>query len=413
MNQWAANIRKFYYFRFFTVFSFTNPILIVYMLEKGLTFGTILLLSGIQRIFGILIEVPTGALSDIKGHKWNLQLGTFSFAVSCMLFAFSNDFWGFFLAEIFMALSGGFISGADTAFVFESLERDGKEEAYEKVFGRMKAIQSFVSAVVMLGVGFLAEISWLLPFFFGTFCGLFSFGIACTFTEPATLVQIEKGKGIRSYRSYFGTIGSAIKISFTDVQLRWFLIYTSLLGVGLILTEDFYQVYMKEGLGIPVAYLGVIYAVLYIGQALFSNYTGRWIHKFGFEGMFYMMPFLGLITILGMIGFRHYFVVVLFIFQYISSGLSPTVASGYLNRRTAHGQRATVNSLRMLMRKLSYAVFGPVVGWVCDFFGQREAMALAAGFLLIAIVLPMLYKHKYRIDFEYSHVVEPQVSSAK
>lgn len=412
MNQWAANIRKFYYFRFFTVFSFTNPILIIYMLEKGLTFGTILLLSGIQRIFGILIEVPTGALSDLKGHKCNLQLGTLSFAVSCLIFAFSSGFWEFFFAEIFMALSAAFISGADTAFVYESLERYGAEENYEKIFGRMKAIQSFISAIVMLGIGFLAEISWFLPFFFGTFCGLVSFAIACTFAEPGTLVQVEKGNRVRTYHSYFGTIGNAIKISFTNVQLRWFLIYTSILGMGLLLTEDFYQVYMKEGLGVPVAYLGVIYAVLYIGQAFFSSFTARGIQKFGFEGMFYIMPLLGLVTAFGMILFKHYFVIALFIFQYISVGLSPTVSSGYLNRRTSHGQRATVNSLRMLMRKLSYAIFGPVVGWVCDTFGQQDAMLMAAGFLLLALVLPMLYKQKYQIDFEYTHT-EPHVSSAK
>lgn len=412
MNQWSANIRKFYYLRLFTVFSFTNPILIIYMLEKGLTFGTILLLSGIQRIFGILIEVPTGALSDLKGHKCNLQLGTFSFAVSCLIFAFSNTFWGFFLAEIFMALSAGFISGADTAFVFESLERYHAEESYEKVFGRMKAIQSFVSAVVMLGIGFLAEISWLLPFFFGAFCGLVSFAIACTFVEPATLVRLEKGKGIRTYQNYCSTIGNAIKISFTNVQLRWFLVYTSILGVGLLLTEDFYQIYMKEGLGIPVAYLGVIYALLYVGQAFFSTLTGRGLQTFGFEGMFYVMPLLGLVTVAGMIFFNHYIVVALFMFQYIAVGLSPTVSSGYLNRRTAHGQRATVNSLRMLMRKLSYAIFSPVVGWIFDTFGQRQALTAAAGFLLLALGLPLLYKQRYQIDFESCHV-EPHGTSAK
>lgn len=403
MNQWMSNIRKFYFFRFFTIFTVTNPILTYYMLVKGLSVGDIFILSGIQRIFGILVEVPTGALSDTRGHKYNLMLGTSSFVVSCLLFAFGHTFVDFMWAEIFMALCGGFISGADTAFVYESLERCGQQERYEKVFGQGKAIQSVVTAVIMLMCGFLAEKAWVIPFYITAAFGFIAFIISCTFTEPATVNKTMKTNTKDGYYEYFKRLRTACKISFTNVELRWFLVYASLLSVGIASIDDFYQVYMKNGLGSPVAYATIVYALLYVGQAIFSNYTGEGLKKLGYDRMFFLLPFLGVITALGMALFKSELVLILFVLPYVSTGFTQTVVSGYINRRTNPGQRATVMSLRTMMRKVIYAFFTPAIGWVCDKYGLDISLFIIAVLLIGTLLIPFFYKRKYNLDYELPH----------
>ncbi|AZR72714.1 hypothetical protein BBF96_04490 [Anoxybacter fermentans] len=402
MNQWAANVRKFYYFKFFTIFNIINPILIYYMLEKGLTVGDIFLLSAIQRIFGIIIEVPTGALSDLKGHKYNLMLGTLSFSVSCLIFTFSSTFMGFLVAEVFMAMAGAFISGADTAFVYESLEMYNAESTYEKVYGRMRSLQFGVTAVAIFIAGFLAEIAWELPFYIAIVFALIAFAISCTFVEPVKKRDEDLFSSKERYCQYYLTIRDACKISFKNVELRWFLVFASLLSVGLRTVEDFYQVYMKEGLDSPVSHSGIIYALLFICSSIFSNYTSVGIKKLGYERMFYLLPGLGLITAFGMILFKHQLTFLLFFLPYISLGYTPVLVSGYLHKRTSPGQRATILSLRQMMRKVIYAIASPLLGWSCDLWGMEVALLMAATILIITMVLPVVYKQKYNLNYEYS-----------
>lgn len=400
MKQWEANIRKFYYFKFFTIFNIINPILIFYMLEKGMSMGDILFLSAIQRVFGVIIEVPTGVLSDIKGHKYNLMLGTLSFSVSCILFSVASNFTGFLIAEIFIALAAAFISGADTAFVYESLEMYNAEDQYEKVFGKMRSIQFVVTAIVTLIAGFLAEISWGLPFYVAAAFSLVAFYISCTLVEPIKEFRTTDGVNRERYRQYYKTLRDAVSISMGNIEIRWFLLYTSLLSLGLITAEDYYQPYLKDGLGSPVMITGVIYTFLFLISAFFSNYTSYGIKKLGYGRMFYLIPGMILTTLIGMILFKHELIIILFILPYIAAGYIPTLISGYLNRRTNPGQRATILSLRQLVKKLVYVIGAPLIGYINDYWTMDVALAATAVILGVTIFLPLIFKRIYHLNYE-------------
>ena len=395
-----SNIRKFYLFKFFTIFTVTNPILTYFMLAKGLSVSSIFVLSSWQRIAGIIVEVPTGAISDTRGHKYNLMLGTASFVISCLIFAIGSTFFHFLWAEVFMALAGGFISGADTAFVYESLERCNRVDIYEKVFGQMRAVQSMVTAGIMLLVGFVAEVSWSIPFYITAVFGFIAFLIACTFKEPATLNQEKKVNSLERYSQYFQRMRDACFFSFKHVEIRWFLLYAAILSVGLSSVDDFYQIFMKNDLHLAVKYSSIVYVLLYVGQAFFSSYTGEGLKLLGYERMFSLMPLLGIFTLLGMIYFKNITVLILFVLPYIATGFSQTVISGYLNRRTNPGQRATVASLRQMMRKSIYIFFAPLVGFLHDKWGLNDALLVIALLLALTMTIPIIYKRKYNLNYE-------------
>lgn len=401
MNPWEANIRKFYYFKFFTIFNILNPIIIYYMLEKGMTMGDILFLSAIQRIFGIIIEVPTGVLSDIKGHKYNLMLGTLSFSISCIIFSLANNFLGFLIAEVFIALAIAFISGADTAFVYESLEMNNAEDQYEKVFGRMRSIQFAVTATVTLIAGFLAEISWGLPFYVAAAFSLVAFYISCTLVEPVKDFRTKAGEKRDRYRQYYQTLRDATTICLRNIEIKWFLIFTSLLSLGMITVEDYFQPYLKDGLGSPVMITGVIYTFLFLISAFCSNYTSQVVKRLGYGRMFYLIPGMILVTVLGMILFKHQLVIILFALPVIAAGYIPTLISGYLNRRTNPGQRATILSLRQLVKKLVYALGAPLIGYINDYWSMDVALAATGLILGITLLLPLIFKRIYRLDYDY------------
>lgn len=414
MNQWERNIRKLYLFKIFTVFYITNPILMFYMLERGLSVGDIFLLSAIQRVVGIILEIPTGALSDFKGHRYNLMLGTISFSFCCICFAYAETFFGFLIAEIFIALAVAFISGADTALVYETLEMNHSEDQYEKIFGRMRSVQFGVNAVVILAAGFLAQISWKLPFWIAAIFSLIAFGISYTLVEPykeSKLSNANKLSGAQRYHEYFKTIKTACKIAYTNVEIRWFLIFASLLSLGLVVVQDFYQVYMRDALQSPVYKSGVIYFILFIWSGIFSNYTAAGLKKIGYNRMFYLLPVLGVIAAAGMVLFSHQLVYILFLLPYISTSFMPTLISGYLNRRTDPGQRATIVSLRQVLRKLANALTTPFIGWGCDLWGMQAALLMAIGILFVTMLIPLVYKQKYNLRYDYAHGAVAETSA--
>lgn len=404
MDKWAKNIRKFYLFKLFTIFNMVNPILIFYMLDKGMTMGDILLLSALQRIFGTIIEVPTGVLSDTKGHKYNLMLGTISFSISCIWFIFSNTFLHFLIAEIFMAMAGAFISGADTSFVYESLEMCNAENTYEKVYGKMRSLQFGCTAILFFAAGFLAELRLELPFLIAAVFAFVAFLISSTLVEPRKEKILEVSGNKERYQEYYLTLKNACKIAIKNVEIRWFLLFTALLSVGIITVEDYYQPFIKDDLHLPVFYLGIIYSLLYLCSAFFSNYTATGLKKLGYERMFYLLPALPIITGLGMVFFKEEMIIILFFLPFIARGFIPTLVSGYLNRRTNPGQRATILSLRHLIRKLAYILLVTFIGKSNDFWGMNTAILITVGILFVAMVLPFLYKIIYNLNYEDANV---------
>jgi len=58
----------------------------------------------------------------------------------CYLFFFIWVFWGFLIAELTLVLSGSFLSGTDSAIIYDSLIQVHKEKNYKKIEGKMMSI---------------------------------------------------------------------------------------------------------------------------------------------------------------------------------------------------------------------------------------------------------------------------------
>ena len=70
---------KLYYIYSATWIMMIGPILVVFLLEKGLDFKQIMFLQTVGAVSIVITEVPSGAIADLYGRKTSLIISSLSF----------------------------------------------------------------------------------------------------------------------------------------------------------------------------------------------------------------------------------------------------------------------------------------------------------------------------------------------
>ncbi len=98
----------------------TMPIIVLFYQENGLSMQDVLLLKGIYSVAVVLLEIPSGYVADIWGRKKSLILGAIFGCAGFVIYSFSYGFSGFLLAELILGIGGSFISGSDSAMLYDT-----------------------------------------------------------------------------------------------------------------------------------------------------------------------------------------------------------------------------------------------------------------------------------------------------
>ncbi len=98
------------------------PMIMIYWLQSGLSFGDVLLLQGIFSLVILTAEIPTGAMSDSwLGRKWTEVLAATLLSTGFIIYALGNNFAQFALAETLLGLGVAAKSGNTDALLYDGL----------------------------------------------------------------------------------------------------------------------------------------------------------------------------------------------------------------------------------------------------------------------------------------------------
>ena len=107
---------------------------------------------------------PSGYFSDRFGDRKALHIAAIFGITGWASYTFASSFTGVLIAEIQLGISYAFISGADSALLFETLRQEGREADYARHDGRMTAWAQAGEAGGAIGAGVLYAWFPLLPF---------------------------------------------------------------------------------------------------------------------------------------------------------------------------------------------------------------------------------------------------------
>ena len=136
-NALGKNLRLLSIQKALVTVYFHLPVVVLFWQDLGLTMLEIMLLQSIFSIAMVLLEFPSGLFADMFGRKLTLTLAALSNLIGIVLYCFAEGFYSLLAAELFIA---GFIamqSGADSAFLFDWLKSDNREDEFPRIFGNL------------------------------------------------------------------------------------------------------------------------------------------------------------------------------------------------------------------------------------------------------------------------------------
>jgi len=123
---YRGNIWRLFAVQALLMFILWVPIWVVFLQRKGLGLTQIGLLEGFAWVLTAALEVPSGAIADRFGRKASIAMGAFLYSVAMFLILAESMSPAFLLGYALWNSSTAFVSGADSALLYDSLKAGGR-----------------------------------------------------------------------------------------------------------------------------------------------------------------------------------------------------------------------------------------------------------------------------------------------
>ena len=387
----SSNIRKLYAFSFLKMTLFPMAVITLFWKDHiGLSLAQILLLQGIFSLATLLMEYPSGYLSDHLGYRFSLLFASTLGVAGWGFYTVADSFAGVLFAEILLGVSFAFISGADSALLFETLRQQDREDEYARFDGRMSGCAQAGEAAGALCAGILYAAAPLLPFFIQVGVWLLALGLCRTLKEPPREPHVAPA-------SHLGEALRTCRLALVENrEMRYTMLLATVLGIASYFPVWLIQPYMQQT-GVPLAWFGPVWAGANLTVALFSLLSHRFHFRLGEKGMaalflaLIVTGYLGLGLTGGVWGCLFYYLLT------AMRGLQGPLLRTRLQNVSSRENRASILSLKSLIFRLLFVASGPLVGHLADTTG------LQATFLLLALIFAAALIPLSRLYLRHAH----------
>lgn len=380
MRTAAVNIRLLMILQILKSFLVMIPILVLFFQAKGLSMTDIMLIQAIFSAVMVIAEVPSGYFSDILGRRRTMIIGTLCSTVGFGLYGIAQHVTHFIIAEIILGIGISFISGTDSAMLFDSLAETHHESQSLQKEGQQASMGNFSESVASIAGGFLVMISLDLPLFVQVFFTALSVPVAWLLVEPKRHIAGT------THTTLHGIL-AIVRETFIHKQLRALLILSGIISAGTLTMVWFVQPVMKQA-GVPLWLFGFSWAILN-ATAGFASFHAHRIEKNVGEKTFIYLSFLLFFSYIVTGTISLWSLPFILIFSCIR-GIGNPIATTYINRYITSDRRATVLSLRMLIMRMIFVIIGPCIGYIADMYSLQSALYACGLFFGISCILAII-----------------------
>ena len=382
--SYGGNIWRLFTAQALLSFILWVPIWVVFLQGRGVTLTQIGVLEGAAWVITAFLEVPTGAVADRWGRKASVAIGASLYALAMFLILAKALSPAFLLGYALWNSSMAFVSGADTALLYDTLKADGREDQAAQQSGRYAAIQQGSLGIAAVIGGAIATIDITLCF---TICGILAIvaaGLALTMREPP---HLEEDGGPRL--GYWKNLQTAVGIAARRPVVRaLLLLYATILTLPLVVYYVLLQPY-AVGVGLPIAVLGFVVAGVQLTSVVASWLAYRstaflalpTITAIGVGIVLVAQTALGSVPSIPSIG-------LMLLVALVPALLGPLLLAR-LNELIPSAQRATILSLSALMFELGLAIAMPLLLISADQLGAPRAIGIST-VIFAATAVPLL-----------------------
>lgn len=380
MNYLKHNIRNLYLIKIAKWFMLTMPILMLFYQDLGFSTQESFWLKAAYSIAIVIFELPSGLLADRWGHKMALQIGSVLGTLGFLIYSVWSGFYSFLVAEIILGLGMSFISGADSAMIYDTLRAHSREKEYVKFESRNFSVGNFSEAFAGLAGGALAAIHLRYPFYAQTVVAFIAIPAAWSLVEPLT--QRKENRPTISVRKMLS------EVFIQNKPLRYHLILSSILGSTTLAMAWIYPLILNE-MGYNTIEIGIWHTVLNLLLGFATLWAYQIEQKLKPQATVWLttLALTGTFIAIGLL--NEFWMPLLLVTFYFSRAIATPVLKDYILKVTPDSIRASVLSLRSLLIRGIFSLLGPFFGYYADRNSLREALVVT-GIIVASLAMALI-----------------------
>lgn len=354
---------------------------------EGISVAEIGLLLAFWSASAIVLEMPSGALSDHFDRRTLLVVAPLLKALTFVCWGVADgSFWLYGLGFLFWSGGQALQSGTREALLYERLAVAGRGAEFDKILGRDNAAEG-------LGIGAGALV--------GGFVAQFDMDWAIWLSIPPLLLGALLAIGLRDIRqarpaepgetpiTYFSHFVDAVGEFRRHADLRFVTVYMAMGLITFELLEEFDQLYYLA-VAVPVWLWGILAG----GVELVYAYASVAAHRLaGRRWLAWALPLLGgALLVIASLGNNPWYVLVLEA-AYVAIAPVAVLAEARFHRIMDGGSRATTTSALIMAENIAGIGATLLFGFLADRLGILPAYGWA-GLAMLPVALWVIWGHR-------------------
>jgi MFS family permease len=369
------NVRLLIAFAAFQFILFPIPIITLFWKDQiGMSLADIMVLQAIFGLAVVLFEFPSGYVADRVGYRWSLLVSTGLLMAGWLLYTRAASFWAVAVAETILGAASAFMSGADRALLWVSLEGASRTTQYTRWDGRIRAVSQSAEALSAAAGGWLYAMGPRWPFWLQVPAAALALSTAALLHE-APRPRVAGGRSHTERAMHI--------IGFTlwhHRRLRAAMALSVALGLSTFVMIWLIQPYMQAR-GIPAAWFGPLWACAHVWLAVVSLTSARVVGLLGVRPALLGCCLLVPLGYAGLSLSHAAWGIVFYLCFMTVRGLQGPILATVMQQDAPPEDRASVLSIATLVFRLSFVVAGPPIGAFVDRVGMETALGVLAAVL--------------------------------
>lgn len=395
-----AQYFRFCLYGFFKNLRFFEAFLVLFFLNKGLSFLEIGLLYTIREIIRALMEIPSGLIADALGRKKILISSFLIYILSFIGFSFSQNFYAAATSMAVFALADSFRTGVHKAMIFHYLKTNGQENLKIDYYGHTRSWSQAGSAIS-------AAMGALIVFISAGYNYIFMLAAIPYFIDAIVVWSYPNylnGKIIplkwQSIKLAFKEIFIASKQSLSSSHMLRSLLSLSLYTAYYKSVKDYVQPLIKSmALALPIlmfledkqktaVLIGLFYFITYWLTAFASRRSAKFVTRFTSSANAMNITLsVGLISgILVGVFFKSGILiasVILFIVIMMLENIRKPIGVAMVAESGKDESMASVLSVQSQAASIIAALIAPLLGYFADLYSPGISLLIVSSFIFV------------------------------
>ena len=410
MNKTLKNLQyyKFSAYGFLKNLRFFDAFLLLFLIEKGMSYSQIGIMYALREIVINVFEIPSGIIADTWGRKRALAGSFLFYIVSFVVYYFSSSFLLFLLAFAFYGVADAFRTGTHKGMIMDYLKINGWADYKTNYYGHTRSWSQRGSAVSSLIAG-------LIVFFAGHFQTVFLYSVIpyllnllLLLSYPKALnYSLQPGEEKQSWQ-----IKATLKSFFQMVRKPKVLTLISSSAVHSAFqssVKDYIQPVMVAAIAtLPFLinmdsksrnglFIGIIYFFIYLLTSSSSRMAGR-VEKQNLNMAANLTLLIGLCSgiICGLLfGWGlWWWSLGAFTLIYLIENLRKPILTGLVADEVPNNILASVLSAQSQLKTVFAVTIALMIGFLSDLLSVGMALSMVSAFLGAFIMLMLLFSKK-------------------